>query len=318
MNKPSAGLGIGPRPQIAAWVHHHRQCASDSLNKMLLEPVSTALTWLVVGIALALPSALLLLLDNVTAIAGQVESPARFSLLLRQDATLEAAQALAEGLESRADIERVVLVPRDQALLAFAEETGLGALLTSLPDNPLPHTLLVSPAEAQDSDRIAGLAQALANADPVDELVFDTRWQSRLEASLAFGRRLVLGLGALMVVGAILILGNTIRLAIEARREEIVVIKLIGGGDAFARRPFLYTGLWFGIGGGVFATLLVVGFFSFIGPPVATLLQLYDSGHGFAGLDIVGALNLILVGGLLGLVSAWQAASLHLKRLEPR
>lgn len=318
MNKPGTGLGIGPRPRIAAWVHHHRQSASDSLQKMLLEPISTILTWLVVGIALALPTTLLLLLENVDVIAGQVESPARFSLLLADDVSLVDAQALAAGLEARIDIVQAVLVSRDQALAEFAEDTGLASLLDSLSDNPLPHTLLVNPVADLDTDRMAALAETLARQDAVAELVFDTRWQSRLEASLEFGRRLVLGLGALMVVGAVLILGNTIRLAIEARREEIVVIKLIGGGDAFARRPFLYTGLWFGIGGGLFATLLVLLFFWFIAPPVTSLLQLYDSEHALLGLDLIGVLNLTLTGGLLGLVSAWQASGLHLKRLEPR
>jgi len=318
MNKPNSGLGVGPRPQIAAWVHHHRQSASDSLQKMLLEPLSTVLTWLVVGIALALPSALLLLLDNVDELAGTLESPSRLSLLLESSVSVEAAAEFANAIEARVDIDVVKLVSKDQALQAFIEDTGLGGLLESLGENPLPNTLLVYPAAGLDPSRLDALADALGEQDVVDEVVYDTRWQSRLEAALEFGRRLALGLGTLMVVGAVLILGNTIRLAIESRRDEIVVIKLIGGGDAFARRPFLYTGLWAGIGGGVFAALLVALFLVYIGEPIGALMSLYDSRFVFSGLGIVQALNLILTGGFLGLLSAWQAAGLHLRRVEPR
>ncbi len=317
MNK-TRGLGTGPRSKLGAWIHHHRQAAADSLQKMLSEPLSTFMTWLVVGIALALPTVLAVMLDNGSALAGEFESPARFSLLLEDTASLEAADDLADGLASRVDIESVTLVARDDALRSFAADTGLSALLDSLPENPLPHTLLVRPEASLTGARLEALVTALAAQPLVDEAVFDTRWLSRLEASLTFARRLVIGLGILMMVGAVLILGNTIRLAIEARREEIVVIKLIGGSDGFARRPFLYTGLWCGIGGGMLGAVLVLAFFMVVAPPIRELLALYDSPRGFSSLSLVGVLNLTLIGGALGLISAWQAASLHLKRVEPR
>ena len=121
-----------------------------------------------------------------------------------------------------------------------------------------------------------------------------------------------------MAIGAILILGNTLRLAIEARRAEIVVVKLIGGGDAFVRRPFLYTGLWCGIGGGVLAIVLVIIFLSLLASPATTLLALYNSEWRFQGLSFIGALQLALGGGSLGLLSAWQATTIHLRRVEPK
>ena len=318
MNRPGAGLGMGPRPRIATWVHHHRQAASDSLNKILLKPVSSLLTWLVVGIALALPTTLLLLLNNVSAVTAQQESPARFSLLLNNAIEEARAVELADGLAARIDIERVQFLHRDNALATFADDTGLGTLLDSLEENPLPHTLLISPAKELTTERLSGLADALRELPDVADVVFDTLWRSRLETALEMGRRVVFGLGALMLVGAVLILANTIRLAIEARREEIVVIKLIGGGDAFARRPFLYTGLWFGIGGGILATVLVSVFFLFLSAPADALLGLYGQSHVLQGLGVIDALNLTLVGGVLGQLSAWQATGLHLKAVEPR
>ena len=139
-----------------------------------------------------------------------------------------------------------------------------------------------------------------------------------LAGVLQAGRRLVMGVGLLMMMGAVLILANTIRLAIEARRDEIVVIKLIGANDAYARRPFLYTGLWSGFGGGLLGAIMVGVFFIYLSEPVNQLLQLYDSDRRFTGLGIMGVLNMMFLGGALGLLSAWHAATTQLRELEPR
>jgi len=149
-------------------------------------------------------------------------------------------------------------------------------------------------------------------------VVFDTLWQARLAGVLQAGRRLVMGIGLLMMMGAVLILANTIRLAIDARRDEIVVIKLIGANNAYARRPFLYTGLWSGFGGGLLGAIMVGVFFIYLSEPVNQLLQLYNSDRRFTGLGIMGVLNMMFLGGTLGLLSAWHAATSQLRELEPR
>jgi cell division transport system permease protein len=122
----------------------------------------------------------------------------------------------------------------------------------------------------------------------------------------------------MLLAGVVLILGNTIRLAIESRREEIMVVKLVGGSNGFVRRPFLYTGLWYGVGGGFFAALLVAAALWFLGEPVARLAELYQSRFKLGGLGIMGSLNLVVLGGLLGLAGAWLAVSRHLGRIAPR
>ncbi len=317
MNTPRVA-GSGPRPRLSAWVHHHRQAASDSLRKLLLTPVSSGLTLLVLGITLALPAALLILLANARDIANDIDVPGRLSIFLETSADASDATALADALLARVDISAVEFIHRDAALAQFSQDTGLNQLVESLHSNPLPHTLLVTPDAALSNERLQTLADSLAGFAGVDEVVFDTQWLGRLQASLALVERLVAGLGVMLAIGAVLILGNTIRLAIEARRAEIVVIKLIGGGDAFARRPFLYSGLWSGIGGGVFAVVLVVIFIGVLAEPARALLGLYDSDRTLRGLNLVTALQLILSGGVLGLVSAWQATALHLKGLEPQ
>ena len=215
-----------------------------------------------VGIALALPASLLVILQNIEAVTGDMRSPARFSVLLEADTSLNAAQTILKRIESRVDVRDVTLIPQDQALARFAADTGLVGLLDSIPDNPLPHTLLVNPLASVESEGLSELAKGLKVVRGVDQVVFDTLWQARLAGVLQAGRRLVMGVGLLMMMGAVLILANTIRLAIEARRDEIVVIKLIGANDAYARRPFLYTGLWSGFGGGLLGAIMVGVFLS--------------------------------------------------------
>jgi cell division transport system permease protein len=120
-----------------------------------------------------------------------------------------------------------------------------------------------------------------------------------------------------LILGVLLILGNTIRLAIENRRDEIVIVKLVGGSNAFVRRPFLYTGLWYGVGGGAFAAVVVALSLWFLREPVDNLALLYESAFRLNGLGVMGALNLVILGGLLGLAGAWLAVGGHLARIEP-
>lgn len=312
------GIGAVPRTPLSAWLYHHRESSRLSARKLLLEPLSTLITFLMVGIALALPAALLLTLDNLHNVAGTGSTAARFSLLLTDDVDEAGAQALQQSLRARDGIVAVDLVTRDQALASFVSATGLGTALDSLGQNPLPHTLLLQPDPAITGPALEALARELQGLEKVDELVFDTLWQSRLEATLDFGRRLAWGLGALMAIGAVLVLANTVRLGIESRRDEIIVIKLIGGGDAYARRPFLYTGLWSGVGGGMTAVVLVSVLFHFVAPPVETLLALYGNPFELIGLGFGQILLLIVAGAGLGLGSAWQAAGMHLSQMEPR
>jgi len=312
------GIGAAPRTPFSAWLHHHRESSRQSAYKLFIEPLSTLITFLMVGIALALPASLLLTLDNLQNVAGTGSTAARFSLLLTDETDQVGAQAVEQALREREAVVAVELVTREQALASFISATGLGAALDSLSQNPLPHTLLVKPDPNITGSALEALATELQGLAAVDELVFDTLWQSRLEATLDFGRRLAWGLGMLMAIGAVLVLANTVRLGIESRRDEIIVIKLIGGGDAYARRPFLYTGLWSGVGGGITAVLLVSMLFHYVAPPVESLLALYGNPFELEGLGFGQTLSLLVAGAGLGLGSAWQAAGLHLRHMEPR
>jgi cell division transport system permease protein len=306
------------RDQTHAWLRHHRLSAADSLHRVLDNLGSSVLTWLVIGIALALPVGLNVALDNVTRLSASWDSPAQISLFLQDGVSADKARQLEVELGERPDVAETHFISRGEALQEFSSLSGFADVLASLEENPLPHLILVSPADSLGGDAVGALRLDLQGYPEVGEAVLDMAWLARLNSLMELSRRLVLAVGGLLVLGVVLILGNTIRLAIENRREEIVIVKLVGGSNAFVRRPFLYTGLWYGVGGGLFAAILVAGALWFLQDPISRLAQLYESAFELRGLGIMGGLNLIILGGLLGLSGAWLAVARHLSRIEPR
>tara|TARA_R110001599_G_scaffold353459_1_gene592659 strand:+ start:370948 stop:371802 length:855 start_codon:yes stop_codon:yes gene_type:complete len=281
-------------------------------------PLSSVMTWLVIGIALALPTGLDIALENVSQLGASWDSPAQISLFLQDGISDDRAGELQAELAARGDVAEARFVSRSEALDEFRTLSGFADVLDSLENNPLPHLILVSPTDSGQQSAAIALRGQLQEHPDVAQAVLDMEWLQKLNGLMELGRRLVLAVGGLLVLGVLLILGNTIRLAIESRREEIVIVKLVGGSNAFVRRPFLYTGLWYGVGGGLFAALLVAVSLWFLAWPVSELAQFYQSEFRLAGLSIMGGLNLIILGGLLGLAGAWLAVTRHLVDIQPR
>jgi cell division transport system permease protein len=303
---------------LRSWLQHHRLSATDSLRRLLRRPFSSVLTWLVIGIALALPVGLSVALENIRALSGNWESPAQISLFLRAEMSLQAAQQLQQRLAVREDVAVARLVSRQEALEEFQQLSGFGDVLRNLDDNPLPNLILVTPAaHSLDSERAALLQARLQQEPAVERAVLDMAWVQRLNALMLLSQRLVMVLAAILALGVLLVIGNTIRLSIENRRDEIVVVKLVGGSDAFVRRPFLYTGLWYGLGGAGLSWLIVTIALWGLRGPLSALALLYHSNFHLQGLDVSTGLQLLLLGAVLGLVGAWLAVARHLSAIQP-
>ena len=301
-----------------AWLRHHRLSAADSLHRVLDNLVASLMTWLVIGIAMALPVGLDVALDNATELSAGWDSPSQISLFLKEGQDSASAETLVREIEARDDVAGVRFVSREDALAEFSALSGFADVLASLEKNPLPNLLLVTPVASLVGTATDGLRSQLAQREEVAEAVLDMEWLQRLNSIMQLSRRLVMAIGGLLILGVVLILGNTIRLSIENRREEIVIVKLVGGSNPFVRRPFLYTGLWYGVGGGFFAALLVSLSLWFLESPVSELAALYQSDFELEGLGMMGALNLLILGGLLGLAGAWLAVTRHLAAIQPR
>ena len=300
------------------WAKQHWRNCLGAFSDLSGRPVATLLTAAVIGIALAMPAALDMLIKNGRVLAGNLDNTRNFSVYLLVGTDLAEAEQLATELQMRTEIYAVDVIPADTALEDFRASSGLENILDEVEGNPLPHTLSVTPAEGIGAGTLDLLREQLL-ANPVVEIVqIDTLWVERLNAILEFLRRVVLMATLILVVGALIIVGNTIRLDIQNRRDEIEVLKLLGATDGFVRRPFLYVGLWYGLVGGALAILLLLIGGWILAGPVDRLLGLYDSNSRVSGLD-VRTLLLVLAGGILaGWGGAWSAVTRHLSAIQPK
>jgi cell division transport system permease protein len=272
----------------------------------------------VVAVALALPLFLNLLLTNVRTATGNWNDAFELSVYMDKRADGARTAALAKQLRQRGDVAAVRIITADEALADFRGNSGFGKALDALTDNPLPDTLIVTPtltaSTPQGTDALKAAVAAMAGVETVQ---LDTEWVKRLHGMLDILRRVVLLTGALLGAGVVLIVGNTIRLDILNRRAEIEVMKLVGASDGFARRPFLYSGIWYGLGGGLMAVILVAVAAGVLGKPVDSLAKLYGSQFHLHGLGVrAGALVLAMAVGLAWLGS-WLAATRHIRGIDP-
>ena len=295
------------------------QALLGSLGRLKRNALATVLTLLVIGLALALPAALGLFVTNAQAATGGFGQAIDMSVYLKSDVPLAKAQQLAAAARQRPGIAQVKVIPADEGLQQFREYSGFGAALDALKSNPLPNVLHVLPRRAASSAAdLESLRRYFAAWPEVDVVQLDTEWVLRFNAILAVLRRLVLIAAALLGAGVLAVVGNTIRLEILNRRAEIEVTKLVGGSNAFVRRPFLYTGLLYGMGGAALAWAILEAAVLVLDQPVATLAQLYGSRYALAG-PSEEVLAALFGGGMaLGWLGAWISAHRHLRRIEPR
>lgn len=308
------------RPSLATvfahWRAHHAREARNSLRRLATTPLSTLLTLLVVALALALPASLFSLLSDARQLAGHWDGQAQISVYLHADLPATAQQALVAQVGARHDVARARLVTPAQALDEFRRLSGYGDALSLLDSNPLPPVLVVQPADTAPAS-VRHLRDELAARPEVDAADIDLAWVQRLAAMLDLGQRLLTALAGALVATVLLVIGNTIRLDFESRKEEVRVLKLLGATDAFVRRPFLYAGLWTGLAGGLLACLAMAAFFAWLGGPVGELARLYNSPFRLGGLSVATVLALLVGSALLGVLGAWLAAGRHLRRMEP-
>ena len=290
-----------------------------SLGRLARNPFSTLLTVLVIALALALPTALRLLVVNAQAATGGFSSAVELSVYLKTDVPLTKAQQLERNARARSDVARVELIPADKGMEEFRKYSGFGVALEALKDNPLPHVLHVEPrVDAQTTTSVESLRHYFTAWPEVDLVQVDTEWVMRFNAIIDVLRHLLVIAAVLLGAGVLAVIGNTIRLEILNRRAEIEVTKLVGGSNAFVRRPFLYTGVLYGLAGALLAWAIVETAVVALGRPIATLAELYGSHYSLQGPPADDVSVLLATGIVLGWMGAWISAARHLRRIEPR
>ena len=303
---------------IQAYFARHAQTLVGSLGRMVSQPFATLMTMGVIALALALPLLMNLLLTNVHTATGNWSDAFDLSVYLDKKVSANRVAALAKQLRQRGDVAAVRVITAEQALAEFRRDSGFGEALDALADNPLPDTLVVTPAlRAGTPQGTNALKEAITALPDVRTVQLDTEWVKRLYAILDILRRAVLITGALLGAGVVIIVGNTIRLDILNRRAEIEVMKLVGASDGFARRPFLYSGVWYGLGGGLMALVLVVIAVGVLSRPVETLAKLYGSQFRLQGLGLRTGAGVLALAVGLAWIGSWLAATRHIRHIDP-
>ena len=304
---------------LSAYLARHLQALLASLGRLLRYPFASAMTVLVIAVSLVIPVSLGLLIENLRDAAGGLSDAIEISVFLKKDTALTTAQQLAEKARARPDVLEATLISADQGLAEFKNDSGFGAALDALAENPLPHVVRVRPrAVSAGAAQVEALRRYFAAWPEVDAVQLDMQWVERLNAFLDLARLLVALAGAVLGAGILAIVGNTVRLEVANRRAEIEVTKLVGGSNAFVRRPFLYIGALYGLLGALLAWIMVAAALKLLEAPISHLAALYDAHFRLAGLNLVQAAALAATGLALGALGAWMSASHHLRRLEPR
>ena len=303
---------------IKGYFLRHIQVCLSSLGRICRSPISSLMTVAVIAISLALPAGMHVLIKNIEFVTSGWDGAAQISLFIKKGVAEDKVQNLTKQVEFMEQIEKAEYISPSSALEEFKRLSGFGQALDALDENPLPAVIVISPGiEASSPEQLNQLVKLLQENPIVDHAQLDMQWVKRLYSIMEIINRGVMIIGALLALAVILITGNTIRLDIQNRHDEILITKLIGATNAFIRRPFLYTGILYGLFGGIIASILISLSIGLLSNSVSKLSSLYSSGFELSGLGFNGGLALIVISTILGFAGSWVAVGKHLGKIEP-
>lgn len=304
--------------RILAWFVRHIQQALGSLGEMWRTPLASILTIGVLGVSLTLPATLYVLVKNAQSIGQNWHTASEITLFFKDGVSDKQVASTLSRVRVWEQVESVKHISPQQALEEFKSASGFGQALEYLPSNPLPHVFMITPTRRHSSSNAAyELLAKLEKLKTIDFGKLDIEWLKRLEALLALIEQAMASVGVLLCTSVFLIIGNTIRLAIMNRKDEIEVMKLVGATNAFIQRPFLYTGFWYGVIGGVIAAALVSILMWWLEDGIVRLTSLYQSQFQLQGLGLGEAFGLIAMAISLGIAASYLSVKRHIAAIEP-
>lgn len=310
-------IKIDAKARRRNWYMHHGEVAKDCLRQLLGASSATFMTTLVLAIALALPGFIFGALYNAERLSQDWQGENKISLYLNTELSEAQVDSFSRQLLLRADLIAVELIDPEQGMREFAKFSGFDATLSAPHDNPLPAVIEILPRDESEGS-LRTLQLEMSELSEVDDAVIDLQWLQRFNAIVALAQRVGVVLSILLGVAVLLIIGNTIRVNVASRREEILVSKLMGATDAWVRRPFLYTGILYGLLAAMLSWLLLSATLLLLEIPVQQLAQQYQSDFALHGPGLVGALILLVVATSLGFIGAWLSVNKFLRQLRPR
>lgn len=300
-------------------LQNHARALYVTLARLGQHAVGTALTLCVVAVVLSLPATLVTLFRDMAPATLQLgERSAQATLYLRDSVTPAAGEALTERIAHQPGIAAARYISRDAALAEFRQQAGAAAAVALLDTNPLPASIVVTPDIHRGQAATRTILNALAAMPEVEQAQRDPAWTDQLYAGFSLLKNLLWLALAALALTILIVVGNTIRLEIEDRRHEIAIMKLIGASNAYVRRPFLYMGACYGVGGAVFALLLVALVMQLLEYAVRESAVLGNTGMVLAAPGFDTSVALLVTGLVLGWIAAVWTVARHLHRIEPR
>jgi cell division transport system permease protein len=297
------------------WLNQHIQPLRMVLGRMRQNLLGTVLMCCVMGVTLSLPAILFTIVDNLGQLAGGIESKPQLSLFLKLDASSSTKQAISEQLKKHADIAKYEFVTKESAWEQMQQNANTAEIGASLDKNPLPDAYFVTPKDIKP-ESVKRLQQEMQQWDGVELAQVDANWIKRLDTVLKLGKKAIFVLVALLGFALVAIIGNTIRLQIMTQLEEIEVSKLIGATNQFIRRPFLYAGTLYGLGGGLAAWLIVLAVVQLFNTSVTEIADLYASQFRLSMPNVTIALAMLLSAVCLGWLGSFVAVNRSLAKIE--
>jgi cell division transport system permease protein len=306
--------------RIQSYFYSHHLAFSSATSRISSLPFQSLSISLVVAIALSLPAGFYVAVTNLQKIVNVTDSSNTITVFLKTTATQPQIELLKEKVSLDEGIEVIKYISSQQGLDEFRAESGFGDILKMLDENPLPPVFLIEPDKdiQNNSELIKKLVTRLKKEHLIENIQIDMMWLKRLQAILLVSERLSFMLGVILAFGVLLIISNAVALSLDSKSEEVIVIKLVGGTNAYVRRPFLYTGLCYGSFGGILSWIFIAIAVYWLSIPIEKLSALYQSSIELEGLGFFGLISLISIGVSLGLLGAWLAVTRQLSAIEPK
>lgn len=301
------------------WQEQWRYAMHGSLSDMWRQPLATLLTVMVIAISLTLPSVCYMVWKNVSQAAEQWYPAPQLTVYLSKTLDDDAAESVVAQLKKEEGVERVNYLSREEAQGEFRNWSGFGGAMDMLEQNPLPAVAIITPKlNFQNSDTMNSLRDRVSKVQGIDEVKMDDSWFARLAALTGLVGQVAAMIGVLMIIAVFLVIGNSVRLSIFARRDTINVQKLIGATDGFILRPFLYGGAMLGFAGALLSLVLSQVLVLRLESVVTQVASVFGTTFALHGLAWDESLLLLLIAAMIGWIAAWLATVQHLRRFTPQ
>lgn len=302
-----------------AYLLNHAHGLFSSLGRLSRAPVTSAMTILVLAVAIALAGCFYIVVANIQQLTGNLQASNQMSLFLKDHVNESAGQKLADELARHQQVENIKFIGKKQAMDEFKANSGFGEALNALEGNPLPNVIQVLPKDVLDNRAALDALMAEFKQMPqVDFVQVDMQWVERLQAIMRIASRGVTLVGILLGFAVTFITGNTIRLELHNRQDEVFISKLVGATHAFIQRPFLYTGFWLGFIAGFSAWLIVTIMLLIVETPVEQLSGLYNSSFQLLYLSFSEFVLLLMMASGLAVLGSWAVLHYQLRQLKPQ